>query len=211
MPLAPGKGRGIVGRQPSRAATGGGIAPDELPRYEAGGGPMTFGQDASMAHHTAHPTTGFLHSAIPGRTDLIHANPPVGAYVLPADVVSGLAEGNSVAGAHLLDQALKIGPFGTALPAVRRGGVGVPSPPPVFSGAFMAPAAKRGGRQGDQEVGKPTPILAAGGEYIVPPEIVALWGHGDLKKGHDVLDQWVVRKRREIAKEMLKLPGPKKK
>lgn len=179
-------------------------------QHYADGGEMSWEQGAKMASHTASATTGFLHSIVPGRTDLIHANPPMGAYVIPADIVSGLAEGNSLAGAHIISQALQTGPFGMALP--KRGGSGgvkIPSPPPAFSGAYQAPAAKRGGRQNERDVGKPTPILAAGGEYIVSPDVVRAWGHGDLKKGHDVLDHWVTRKRKEIAREMLSLPGPK--
>lgn len=190
--------------QPPQRRRGGNI------RHYADGGDLSWEQGASLAHHASQATTGFLHSIVPGRTDLIHANPPTGSFVIPADVVSGLGEGNSLAGAHILQMALATGPHGIPQSPKAGGGVGIPKAPPVFSGSFMAPAAKRGGRQGNQDIGKPTPILAAGGEVIVPPHIVALWGHGDLKKAHDVLDEWVVRKRKAIAHKMLKLPGPKK-
>lgn len=206
MPLARGSSRGIIGRnvaemiaaghpqdQAVAAAlsnarrhpkAAGGIVGAELPHYEDGG------------------TVGFIHSPIPGRTDLIHASPPVGSYVVPADIVSGIGEGNSLAGAAILGRALATAPFGTAMPKGRAGkGIAIPNPPPPYQ-------AKRGGRM-ERHVGKPTPILAAGGEYVIPPDVVRAWGGGDLKRGHDALDAWVIAKRKAIAKEQMKLPGPK--
>ena len=50
----------------------------------------------------AHPIhklhTGPLHSHVAGRTDHLPSNVPNGSYVLPADVVSGLGESNTMAG-----------------------------------------------------------------------------------------------------------------
>jgi len=177
-------------------------------KYRSQGGIV--GSQDMGEKYAAGGTVGFLHSSIPGRTDLIHASPPSGSYVVPADVVSGIGEGNSNAGAALLRKALNSGPYSP--PPIRKaGGVGIPAPPPRFSGQLLAPPAQRGGRQADNNEGQPTPILAAGGEFIINPEIVRAWGGGDLKKGHDALDHWVVTKRKEIAKEMLRLPGPKTK
>lgn len=189
--------------------------PPQLPTYDDGGG-IDWEQGAKLASHFERPqsisgTTGFLHSAVPGRTDLIHAEPPAGSYVIPADVVSGVGEGNSLAGAALIQHALSTGPYGTPLPSGRSGGVRIPSPPARFTEPLMGPTAKRGGRTKEEEgVGKPTPILAAGGEFIISPEFVRLWGGGNMKRGHDLLDAWVVKKRNEIADKMKKLPGPKK-
>jgi ribosomal protein S18 acetylase RimI-like enzyme len=42
--------------------------------------------------------TGPLHSTVAGRTDHLPSNVPNGAYVLPADIVSGFGEGNTTAG-----------------------------------------------------------------------------------------------------------------
>lgn len=181
-------------------------------RGMAEGGELSWEQSAKLAGHIGHPTTGFLHSSIPGRTDLIHAQPPVGSFVVPADVVSGIGQGNSLAGAAILQKAFAVGPYGVPLPSVRSSGPGIPKPPPVFSGSYMAPAAKRGGRTRKEEkhVGKPTPILAAGGEFIVPVDAVREIGGGDLRRGHDALDAWVVETRRSTVKEMARLPGPKR-
>ncbi len=38
---------------------------------------------------------------------------PPGSYVIPSDVVSGLGEGNTKAGADALYKQFKMGPYGT--------------------------------------------------------------------------------------------------
>jgi hypothetical protein len=103
---------------------------------------------------------------------------------------------------------MTIGPFGVPIQSSGHGGMRMPAPPPRFTKPIMGPTAARGGRT--EREGQPTPILAAGGEMIIPPEIVRAWGGGNLKRGHDVLDHWVVAKRKKIAHEMLKLAPPKK-
>lgn len=46
--------------------------------------------------------SGLLHSAVAGRTDHLKVNVPSGGYVIPADIVSGIGEGNTLAGARYL-------------------------------------------------------------------------------------------------------------
>jgi hypothetical protein len=46
---------------------------------------------------------GPIPSNVCGRTDHLPVNVPAGAYVLTADIVSGLGEGNSIAGLHILN------------------------------------------------------------------------------------------------------------
>ena len=41
---------------------------------------------------------GPIHSDVAGRTDHLPISVPSGAYVIPADIISGLGEGNSMAG-----------------------------------------------------------------------------------------------------------------
>lgn len=41
---------------------------------------------------------GPIHSSVAGRTDHLPINVPSGAYVIPADIISGMGEGNSMAG-----------------------------------------------------------------------------------------------------------------
>lgn len=49
---------------------------------------------------------GLLVSHIAGRTDRLNVDVPSGCYVIPADIVSGLGEGNTMAGAKKLDHFL---------------------------------------------------------------------------------------------------------
>jgi hypothetical protein len=160
---------------------------------------------------------GYLDGNTPGRTDVLHIAPPGGSYVIPADVVAGLGEGNSIAGAAVLDRAFQIGPHNTPLTAGRRGpGVGIPKAAPTY-GAFQRefydalPTAKKGGAtKHEKGIGVPTPIIAASGEYIVAPHIVRAIGGGDIKRGHEVLDAWILKKRQEVIDTMKKLKPPKK-
>jgi hypothetical protein len=150
---------------------------------------------------------GLLHSVVPGRTDKLPVDLPNGAYVLPADVVSGIGEGNTTAGASILDGMFSGAPHGetrgphNAMQAQVNRGYGPPMAPPSYqmaAGGVVAhePRAK---------------IIAAGGEYVVHPDAVARIGHGDIKKGHDILDAFVKHVRNRTVKTMQKLPGPKKK
>ncbi len=54
------------------------------------------------------------------------------------------------------------------------------------------------------------PIVAAGGEYVIPPEDVVRIGSGDLDHGHKVLDAFVKKMRQKTIKTLQSLPGPKK-
>jgi hypothetical protein len=54
------------------------------------------------------------------------------------------------------------------------------------------------------------PIVAAGGEYVIPPEDVVRIGGGDLDYGHKVLDSFVKKMRQKTIKTLQGLPGPKK-
>jgi len=54
------------------------------------------------------------------------------------------------------------------------------------------------------------PIVAAGGEFTISPEVVKDIGHGDLNKGHKVLDAFVLHVRKQHIKTLKNLPGPKK-
>ena len=64
-------------------------------------------------------TGGLIHSSVPGRTDKLNMSVPSDSYILPADVVSALGEGNTFAGAATLDRVFsgnprgfKTGPYG---------------------------------------------------------------------------------------------------
>jgi len=52
--------------------------------------------------------------------------------------------------------------------------------------------------------------VAAGGEYVVGPDQVKALGHGDIKRGHAILDAFVLHVRKRTIGEMKKLKGPVK-
>lgn len=54
------------------------------------------------------------------------------------------------------------------------------------------------------------PIIAAGGEYVIPPEDVVHIGGGDMDHGHKVLDSFVKKMRQKTIKTLQGLPGPNK-
>lgn len=179
------------------------------------------------SHYDDGGAVGYLHGETPGRTDVLHIQPPGGSYVIPADVVSGLGQGNSIAGAAILNRAFGMGPWNTQATEGRRGpGVSIPKPPPTygqwqreFAGALPqatipnnngAPSARGGKAKSEKGVGVPTPIIAAAGEFIIKPDVVRDIGGGDMTRGHNVLDAWVLKKRAEINQEQRKLKPPKK-
>lgn len=77
---------------------------------------------------------GPIHSAVAGRTDHLAMQVPAGAYVIPADVVSGLGEGNTVTGQKVLERMFR-SPLatggGTNVPIMAAGGEHVISPEAV--------------------------------------------------------------------------------
>lgn len=145
------------------------------------------------------PGSGFLSGNTPGRADALHTQAPAGSYILPADVVAGLGEGNSLAGARVVDEMLRTGPGGIPqAPAVR--GRTMPQPPRA--------QAKGGGVQGKGATGKLTPVALSHGEYFVAPEHVMRIGGGNLKSGHRILDHWVQLERERQIKKLKALPPP---
>lgn len=51
---------------------------------------------------------GPIHSSVAGRTDHLPINVPSGAYVIPADIVSAMGEGNTMAGFKILNEVFGI-------------------------------------------------------------------------------------------------------
>jgi len=118
-----------------------------------------------------------------------------GSYVIPADIISAMGEGNTMAGFKQMKRV-----FG-----------GMP-----YSGSRM-PYGASGGPYGAEMPGKAAggetdsvPIVAAGGEYVLSPEQVTAVGEGDMEVGHRVLDEFVKRMRAKTIKTLQKWPGPKK-
>lgn len=153
---------------------------------------------------------GLFPGATGGRSDVLNRLVPAGAYVIPSDVVSGLGEGNTNAGANVLDHMMHSLPYGIKGGSGRHGGMGVPRAPAAFkqSSPNLGNMVSRGGTpKGDEGH---VPIVAASGEFLVTPEHVKALGGGDIKHGHRILDAFVVHVRKKTADTMKKLPGPKR-
>jgi hypothetical protein len=165
---------------------------------------------------------GPITMAVGGRTDHIPMNVLEGSYVLPADIVSGLGEGNTLAGTKLINNMFSSGPFGVGAKAPQFSAVPKPSLGQYGSmqnmfgsnqnlGQINAPqkAAANGGPVLSGKY-RPVPIVAAGGEYVIHPDVVAKLGNGNMERGHDYLDNFVKGVRKHLVKTLSKLPGPRR-
>lgn len=170
-------------------------------QYRADGGSTPFGERMA-ARQLFHE--GFLHSAVPGRTDKLPISVKGGSYILPADHVAALGQGNSLAGANLVNKMFKMGPYGTSLGGLHAAKAAAPhlnlsAKPPSLKPLKFA----HGGH------GKPTKIIAAGGEISIPPEKI-IEKYGNLDHGHKTLDRWVIATRKKHIKTLRGLKPPKK-
>ena len=152
--------------------------------------------------------SGIINMAVGGRTDHIPMNVLEGSYVLPADIVSGLGEGNTLAGSKILDNMFQSAPYGAKIPNARANPK-FPSAAPMGGSTTSTPARAAGGRS-MSPTSKPIPIVAAGGEYVVHPGTVTQLGKGDMNAGHEYLDNFVKYVRAHTAKTLQNLPGPRK-
>jgi len=223
----------------------------DVPHLAGGGlGIPQMNTEFKQAHFTglntraAIPKAGHLHAlqrmpgvhlinsaSVPGRTDRIPMRARTGSYVLPADVVSGMGQGNTQAGAQMWGKMIghSIGPMGVAnaikarsMNAVKRPNLSMPSPrvnPKNYMGAGLGFAGQgitgrgaggfgfaEGGDTGDDN--EWTPIITAGGECLIDPEIVEALGGGDHEEGKRILADSVKDVRRQTIAHLRKLPGP---
>lgn len=143
---------------------------------------------------------GFINSSVPGRTDRIPTSVMSNSYVIPADILSGLGQGNSLSGAHIMDMILKTGPYGTSL-APHKTGNNIPRSPAAFN---QNDEFAKGGRSNK------TDVVLAGGEYVVHPSTVFRIGNGSMARGHSALDAFVKKMRKHNIRTQQRLPDPKK-
>lgn len=144
---------------------------------------------------------GMQHGATPGRADAKAFSAAPGSYIFPADVVSGMGQGNSMAGANTLGKMFKMGPYGSgASPMPHAGGRGMPG----------INKSSLGIRQKFAQGGE-VPINISDGEFAVPPEHVAMveGANGDVDLGHAICDRIVQLQRQKTIAHLQSLPPPR--
>lgn len=87
-----------------------------------GGVPNGFAQGGETVQHHVGP----IHSPVAGRTDHLPMHVPSGSYVIPADIISAMGEGNTMAGFKVANDIFGEQPTnssgGDAVPIVAAGG-----------------------------------------------------------------------------------------
>ena len=170
------------------------------PKKKAGGGAAMDNWVMKQASRNLH-SEGMIQSPVPGRTDKLPLNVPAGSYVLPADFISALGQNNSQAGGQIAAKMFSSSPLGMK---PMRGGKG---------GGSRLPAAQslrgRGFADGGSSNGNVS-IIAAGGEFVISPDVVRDIGHGSMTAGHKVLDALVLKVRKEHIRTLKSLKPPKK-
>jgi hypothetical protein len=106
------------------------IALNTARHAKAEGGLMQPKQTAQAS--TTH--LGPIHSPVAGRTDHLPMHVPSGSYVIPADIVSSLGEGNTMAGYRAVKMMFKGAPYGAYAAG---GGVGEPVPIVAAGGEYV--------------------------------------------------------------------------
>jgi hypothetical protein len=165
-----------VARKP-RKALGGPPAPKSLPSLPKA--PVAGKTPQAKLH------IGPIHSHVAGRTDHLPMKVPSGSYVIPADIISSMGEGNTMAGFRVAKRIFS-------------------RPINYMTGNPGMSAYAKGGSV------EPVEIVAAGGEYVIHPDDVAYLGGEDMDRGHEELDKFVKLQRAKTVKTLKNLPGPKK-
>lgn len=139
---------------------------------------------------------GPIISAVPGRTDRHEIDVGSSSYVLPSETVSHLGENNTLAG---LAKIRQLGPHG--LKKLIHAAPG--------AAAIKTKHRAKGGAV-HQAIGRPVPVVVAGGEHILSPENMKFIGDGDATLGHRLTDNWVMHNRKDHIATLRKLSPPAK-
>lgn len=167
------------------------IALNESRKRRATGGASFFGNPSAM---TEKVHVGPIRSPVAGRTDHLPMHVHSGSYVIPADIISAMGEGNTEAGFKVANTIF------TPVPGMKGA--------PGIDAQLGLPGKAEGGKIFPSS--PPVPIVAAGGEYVIHPEDVTRIGGGNIDRGHRELDSFVKMMRAKTVQTLRKLPGPKK-
>ena len=153
--------------------------------------------------------SGPIHSPVAGRTDHLPMHVHSGSYVIPADIISAMGEGNTMAGFKSARRIFGGMPYSQGAAPYGQGAMPY--------GQAASPYAQEKIPYGEGHVGHAdggksdgVAIVAAGGEYVIHPDDVTRLGDGDIDEGHKILDSFVNKMRAKTIKTLQKLPGPKK-
>jgi hypothetical protein len=108
--------------------------------------------------------------------------------VIPADIISAMGEGNTMAGFKVANTIFSKVPYMQGMPGA--------------DAQLGLPEKKASG--GSASAGDPVPVVVAGGEYVISPEDVTHLGEGDLDAGHRVLDSFVLKMRKKTVDTLKK-------
>ena len=116
-------------------------------------------------------------------------------------MVAGLG-GNSLAGANVMDQIIRSGPWASKCPraAVADAPCRRRHLPPVLGGATS--------HDNQGSVHEQRPVALSHGEYVVKPQDVMAWGDGDKDSGHRIWDHFIMAMRKHNIADLKGLPGP---
>jgi len=192
-------GGGEGGNGPGNSNDSPGDSAGNSPAGDGGGvmgGAMASGGSANEGYFQGRGTTtkihaGPIHSPVAGRTDHLPMHVASGSYVIPADIISAMGEGNTMAGFKVANTIFSRIPGMTGTPGA--------------DAQLGLPGKAEGGGIEDA-----VPIVAAGGEYVITPDDVRRIGEGDLDRGHQELDLFVKAMRAKTINTLKNLPGPKK-
>ena len=155
---------------------------------------------------------GLLSGVTPGRADNVPLSVASGSYIIPADVVSGLGEGNTLSGASLLDKMMNTGPHGMTLRGRRASVQSAPYNNQMGNYLMRRQAYGDLRNEGQYAAGgtpkETTPVSLSHGEYCIPPEQVAALGGGDLERGFKILDAFVVKSRKKNVDKLKNMKPP---
>ena len=158
-------------------------------------GDMSYTKSNFPIQHQFHE--GPIHSPVAGRTDHLPMTVASGSYVIPADIIGAMGEGNTMAGFKIARKMFSSAPYFNKQKQPYAPG----SAPYAENKPYGARAS--GGKT-------PVEIVAAGGEYVISPEDVTHLGEGDIDHGHEILDEFVKNYRKKTIDTLKKLPGPKR-
>lgn len=122
MPLAKGKSSKVVSSniselvrsgRPQRQAIAIALKTARETRAMGGLGPSRPSTPKVAKPSVSKVHVGPIHSPVAGRTDHLPMHVPSGAYVIPADIVSSLGEGNTMAGFRAVKAMFRKAPAGT--------------------------------------------------------------------------------------------------